>query len=272
MSNGVLCFANNNNEIDYIKQAEKLAFRVKKYLNLPTSVVTATPNLADNKIFDSVIESNTLTENYKRYHDGDISYRNLIFNNFGRHNALQLSPYDKTIVLDTDYIICNDVFKVAFEQPNDFLIYKNGIDLAGWRHHPEFDYINDKGIPFYWATAFYFEKTENVKIFFDLLNILIKNWDYYKTVFDIGARNFRNDHAFSMAIHYMNGLTDSDWAKPMPGNMYYTLDRDRLNEIKDDVLQFLLAKENKNGEFIFAKTKGQNVHVMNKFSLERCYE
>ena len=87
-----------------------------------------------------------------------------------------------------------------------------------------------------------------------MLNILIKNWDYYKTVFDIGARNFRNDLVY-MAVHYMNGLTDSDWAKPMPGNMYYTLDRDRLNEIKDDVLQFLLAKENKNGESYLLRQK-----------------
>lgn len=271
MSNGILCFANNNDQINYIRQAEKLAGRVKKFLNLPTSIVTATPELADKKIFDKIISSNDLAENYKRYYDGDVSYRNLSFNNFGRHNAFELTPYDKTIVLDTDYIICNDIFSKAFEQPNDFLIYKHGTDLAGWRHHPEFDYINNKGIPFYWATAFYFEKTENVKIFFDLLNNLIKDWDYYKTVFDIGARNFRNDHAFSMAIHYMNGFVDSDWAKPMPGTMYYTLDRDKLCIMKDTELQFLLAKENKNGEYILAKTKDQNVHVMNKFSLERCY-
>ena len=34
MSNGVLCFANNN-EINYIKQAEQLAIRIKKYMGLP---------------------------------------------------------------------------------------------------------------------------------------------------------------------------------------------------------------------------------------------
>lgn len=271
MSNGVLCFANNNTEINYIRQAEQLAERAKRYLNLPTSIVTSTPDLADTSIFDNVIVSDTSNDNPKRYHDGDTVYRNLEFKNFGRHNAYDLTPYDKTIVLDTDFIICNNNFTKVFEQAHDFLIYKHAVDLASWRHQPEFEYINNKGAPFYWATAFYFEKTENVATFFDLLKNLVKNWDYYKTVFDIGARNFRNDHAFSIAIHYMNGLTDSDWAKPMPGTMYYTLDRDILETMNDNALKFLLAKENRNGEYICAKTQGQNVHVMNKFSLERCY-
>ena len=44
MSNGVLCFAHNNGKIDYLKQAISLAKRVKKHLNLPTTVVTSTPN------------------------------------------------------------------------------------------------------------------------------------------------------------------------------------------------------------------------------------
>lgn len=270
MSNGVLCFANNN-EINYIRQAENLAKRVRQHLNLPTSIVTSTPDLVDKSIFDKVITLKESIDNRKRYNDGNTTYRNLQFKNFGRHNAYDLTPYNKTIVLDTDFIICNSNFTKAFTQSHDFLIYKNAVDIASWRHHPEFEYINNKGIPFYWATAFYFEKTENVATFFDLLKSLVKNWDYYKTVFDIGSRNFRNDHAFSMAIHYMNGLEDANWAKPMPGTMYYTLDRDILQTINDNALNFLLEKQNMNGQYICAKTQDQNVHVMNKFSLERCY-
>ena len=40
MNNGVLCFANNNNKVNYILQAQELATRVRKYLDLPTTIVT----------------------------------------------------------------------------------------------------------------------------------------------------------------------------------------------------------------------------------------
>ena len=37
---GVLIFARNNAQIDYIKQAHFLAKRIKEYLDLPTTIVT----------------------------------------------------------------------------------------------------------------------------------------------------------------------------------------------------------------------------------------
>ena len=54
MNNGVLCFANNNSKVNYILQAQELASRVRKYLNLPTSIVTSTPNEVDSKLFDKI--------------------------------------------------------------------------------------------------------------------------------------------------------------------------------------------------------------------------
>lgn len=272
MSNGILCFAFNNGKIDYIKQAGSLAIRVKQYLNLPTTLVTNNKNLVPEELkthFDKILEVNIESTNTKRYYDGSLSHKSLFFNNIGRHKAYELTPYDETIVVDTDYIICNDTLKNCFKQKEEFLIYKDAVDVAGWRSFPEFEYINDTGIPFYWATMFYFKKTENTKIFFNLLDFVIKNWDHYKKVFDIGARNFRNDHAFSIAIHMMNGLVDDNWAKQPPGKMYYTLDKDILRSIEDNKLSFLVGKEDRVGEYILAGTKDLNVHVMNKFSLER---
>ena len=57
MNNGVLCFAHNNGKVDYLKQADFLAKRVKQHLNLPTTLVTSTPqDIIENKIFDNVIK------------------------------------------------------------------------------------------------------------------------------------------------------------------------------------------------------------------------
>lgn len=268
MSNGVLCFAHNNGKINYVKQAELLAKRVKQYLNLPTTIVTSTPQGIDNNtIFDKVIEIPDHNSNLKRYYNGSLHHQNLSFKNNDRVRSYELSPYDTTLVLDTDYIICNDIFKNAFDSVNNFQIYKNGVDLCDWRKHKEFDYINNTGIPFYWATCFCFTKTQETKIFFNLLQHLVANWKHYEQVYNLGSRNFRNDHVFSIAIHIMNGFTDGNWAKTLPGKMFYTLDRDIVKTINDNSLTFLLQKENYIGEYILASIKDCNVHVMNKFSL-----
>lgn len=271
MTNGVLCFANNNGKIDYIKQAVHLAIRVKKYLNLPTSVVTTSPDDAKKyeDVFDKIIYVPDNVENYKRYNDGELHHQKLYFKNSARHKSYNLTPYENTIVMDTDYIICNDVLKHAFKSKHNFLIYKDGVDLSLWRDEPEFKYINDKGIEFYWATVFFFRKNAETKIFFDLLTHLVTNWKHYSEVYDLGSRNFRNDHAFSMAIHVMNGFTSGDWAKELPGKMYYTLDRDKLNSIDNEKLTFLLSKKDYRGEYTLSSISNCNVHVMNKFSLEK---
>jgi hypothetical protein len=106
-------------------------------------------------------------------------------------------------------------------------------------------------------------------MFFKLLQHIVEYWNHYKNVYDLGARNFRNDHAFSIAIHMMNGFEDSNWAKILPGKMFYTLDKDILRSINDNKLSFLLEKQHYVGEYTIASTKDINVHVMNKFSLER---
>ena len=268
MSNGVLCFAHNNGKVDYLKQAELLAKRVEQHLNLPTTLVTSTPNqLQNSKLFDNVIHIPDQNNNLKRYYNGSLSHQRLTFKNNDRVKSYELTPYENTLVLDTDYIICNDSLKPAFDSVHNFQIYKDGIDLCEWRKHKEFDFINDTGIPFYWATCFCFKKSKETKIFFDLLQHLVKNWKHYEQVYNLGSRNFRNDHVFSIAIHMMNGFEDSDWAKELPGKMFYTLDRDFIRKIDNNSLTFLLQKQEYHGEYILSSTKDCNVHVMNKFSL-----
>ena len=145
MSNGVLCFANNNGKVDYLKQAIFLAERVKQYLDLPISLVTANKKDFDymysdkRDLFDNIIEAEPQEYNTKRYYDGTYHYETLQFKNAGRINSYDISPYEKTLVLDTDYVICNDNFKHAFDVKANFQIYRHGIDLCDWRTLQEFD-------------------------------------------------------------------------------------------------------------------------------------
>lgn len=276
MTKGVLLFARNNNEIDYVKQAYWLALRISKYLNLPTTLVTDNQEYLENAfpsyntVFDSVVILDYTTGyTSKRYHDGTLIQKRLEFKNDTRPLAYDLSPYDETILIDTDVVIADESFLKCFEQSKDFLIYKDAYDLAQHRNYKEFEYVSETSVDFYWATCIFFRKTSKNKIFFDLVQHLQENWEYYNSIYQINSNVYRNDHAFSIAVHMMNGFQDGDFAGKMPGKLFYTIDKDELIELNDTSFKFLIEKENFIGEYTAIRFKNSTVHVMNKFSLNR---
>jgi len=133
----------------------------------------------------------------------------------------------------------------------------------------EFTRINAYSIPFYWATAFVFEKNTTTEAFFNLVDYIKLNWFYFRTLYSIQSPTFRNDFAFSIAIHIMNGKTNGEFATELPGKMYYSLDKDFVVSINDATIKFLLAKKDYAGEYTVAKTQGLDIHIMNKQSLLR---
>ena len=276
MTKGVLVFARNNSQIDYVKQAYYMATRVQKFLNIPVSIVTDNSDylkktFSDYKsVFDKIIDTGFRdTYTLKRYNDGTLAGRQLEFKNDTRTLAYNLTPYDETLLLDSDFLVNNDVLNNCFSSNKDFLIYKDAYDLANFRDYSEFDYVSDTSVPFYWATCVFFRKTVSNKIFFDLLQHIQQNWFHYNSIFQINRSVYRNDHAFSIAIHIMNGYQQGTFAGKMPGKLFYTTDKDILHEINDRTFLFLIEKENYLGEYTPIRFKNHNIHIMNKFSLGR---
>lgn len=272
-SKGVLVIARNNQYIDYVKQAAYLAARVKTHLGLPTSIVTDSMLYLEDQfpgVFDNVIPLEyTNDSNYRLYFDGALSKEVANFKNSMRADAYDLSPYDQTLLLDTDVVVCNDLFKQCFDSVNDFQLYRNATDISNVRSEIEFDYISDYSVDFYWATCVFFRKTDTNKIFFDLVKHVYDEWEHYRRVYQLSSKLFRNDFAFSIAIHIMNGFRSGNFASPMPGKLLYVTDRDILWNIDQDNLMILVEKENHLGEYTPIRTSGQTVHVMNKTSLTR---
>lgn len=273
MTHGALIFAHNNTGVDYTKLAVFAAERVVKFLGIPVSLVT------DNKAwllekypnhpFDQVIEINNEPATHKLFYDGSLASKKLEWKNTTRYQAYNLTPYDKTLVMDSDYILNSDILKLAFDRDVPFQIYRKSNDLAGTRNTQLYRRINDYSIPFYWATVFVFEKSEVTEAFFDLVNYIKKNWIYFRTLYSIEFPLFRNDFAFSIAIHIMNGKIEGDFAIELPGTMNFTVDKDFLIEMQDTTMKFLLQKKDFLGEYTVAKTTGIDIHVMNKLSLTR---
>lgn len=271
MTRGVLIFAQNNSDIDYAKISLFAAEQVKRHLNVPVSLITdskdwllqSQPTAVD--VFDQFITTWTETQQTKRFYDGTLASKTLTWKNLNRSDCYDLTPYDETLVIDSDYIINSTNLSKIWNNRHDFLIYQDSFDLAQWRDDRSFRYLNQYSIPFYWATAFYFKKSNENQAFFDIVKHIKLNWGYFRALYNIDSTVFRNDFAFSIAIHMMG----PDFAKSLPGKMNYTLDRDILVDIDDTTLKFLVEKKNYSGEYIATKTKNLDMHVMNKYSLTR---
>ena len=276
MSQGILIFAFNSGDVDYVELAIFAAKRAKAHLNKPVSLITDSkdwlikqfPN--DIDVFDKIIESSDATTQTKRFYDGSNNFQNIVWKNSNRVNCFELSPYDETLVIDSDYIVNSSFLQYCWQQPNNFLIYKQYNDLASWRDTKEFDYINEYSIPFYWATVFFFKKTEINNRFFTLIEHIRNNWNYFVKLYQLSSSRFRNDIAFSIAIHMMNGFTAGSFATPIANKLHYVLDRDILVQIKESKMKFLVQKKTTNTEYTALKTDMLDVHVMNKRSLIRC--
>lgn len=268
MSRGVILFANNNGAVNYIKQASFLAKRIKKYMNLPTTLITNSEIKNNIEEFDKVINCIEHSFSNKIYKDGEFFKKTLPFLNTNRTKAYELSPYDETLVLDTDFIIANNLLNSAFDSLSDFQIYKNAVHI-GNVDTTEFTTISDTSVKFYWATVFFFRKTPLNKIFFDLVQHIQENYLHYRSVYQFTTHVYRNDFAFSIAIHIMNGYTQGNFATELPGKHFYSIDRDILQKIDGDQFTVLIEKPDHLGEYLIAKIKNSNLHVMNKFSLDR---
>jgi hypothetical protein len=248
MTKGILVFASDNGHNTYGLQAEDLAKRARHFLDLPVMLVTDDDTTFDAKLFDHVIRLEPIQSTFRPTNDGEL----VPFKNNYRTQAYDLSIYDQTLVLDTDVVICNNDYLQCFEQSHDFLIYKDSVCLD--QTEPVPTTVSDAGPAFYWATAFYFTKTQRVKDFSELLLYIQKHWIHYKAMYQIPGQMFRNDHLFSAGLNLF-----SDFARPMPGKLFYTTRHSKLT--------LLSLQQAMIGDLIISDT---NIHIMDKDGLDKC--
>ncbi len=265
MKRGILLFALQGT-FDYTTLAIICAKQIKKFTDIPISVVTNEPNKIPEKLFDKIITISENTTQNKRFYNGAEYNEIHTWNNISRCLCYELTPYDHTLVIDVDYILNSDFLIKCFDIDKDFLIFKQGCDLAEWRDGYEFEYISQFSIPFYWATVFMFKKTEKNKHFFQIIKEIKNNWEYYRSLYQIKEMNFRNDYAFSIAIHIFYNSTPETFVDLFPSKLYYTLDKDHLIKIKNNKMMFALHQDN-SSTYIPLIVKDLDVHVMNKFDL-----
>ena len=65
-------------------------------------------------------------------------------------------------------------------------------------------------LPYVWATAVLFRKTNRAKQFFNLVKMIQENYSYYVKLYSIYHVQYRNDFAFTIVNYMMNGYNIGD--------------------------------------------------------------
>ena len=272
---GIVFFAHNNQHVDYIKQSIFAAIQAKKHLDKSITLITSNKkHLYQNyskhvKIFDNIIEVDDYeTLQTKNFYDGPNHPIKDHWKNHLRSTAYELSPYDETIVMDTDYIVCNKNLLKCYESKEDLLIHKKAVYL---NYFNKIDHmvktLSETSMDMYWATVFYFKKTSKIKKLFQLITHVKENWDFYRFINQIIEPAFRNDYAYSIAIHILNGYKKNIWPYALPDKLYYVTDKDIIQSFDEDTWTFLLYNSDKS--YFKTVSKDINIHVMNKLNLDR---
>lgn len=271
MKKGVVLFAFNNTEVDYVKQSVYCAKRIKQYLNLPVQLITDAVDYIESaypfydRYIDHITYSPAPSGSKKHFYDGIYAKKSLEWKNNIRDSAYDLSIFDCTIVMDTDLIVSNNKLLKCFDMQQDFMIAKNYSLVNRSKTYPQLDRISDASIPMYWATILYFTKSEIAKRVFDLVGHIKENYNYYRLVYNISEKKFRNDFAFSIAVHMMRGFVeDSHWPMNIPSDMWVSIDKDILQDIKENKIKILAQKDY---DYVGVKLTDATTHIMNKFSL-----
>jgi hypothetical protein len=237
-SRGIVGFAFNTEQIDYVSIANKTMALASHVLRLPYTLIT--------EINQVEFDNERYSEDYGTF----IKWRNV-----GRFCAYDLSPYDETLVIDIDYIVQDRELLKVFDTDFDYRLLRTSHALTQ-------EYPNSMGpnsLPFVWATVFAFRKTDRAAQYFKLVKRVQDNYGYYRALFNLRERNYRNDYAFAIADIIFNGYaigTDT-----IPGSML-TIDQP-ITSITVQGNTYVIRDENR--AYIVPKT---NLHIMSKKYLQ----
>lgn len=172
MSKGFLVIAQNTENVDYVKQAYALALSIKATQSTVTniSVVTNDPVPEEYRnVFDQVIEilwsDDAKDSNWKVENRWKMYYQ---------------SPYDETIVLDTDMLFLEDIsswwehcegsdLKFCSRIKN----YRNELIEQDTYHRKAFI---SNGLSNPYTALHYFKKSDLALTFYKVLTFVVRNW------------------------------------------------------------------------------------------------
>ncbi len=259
MSEGVLIYAFNSNEFDYVKSATFAATQAKKYLNLPVTLVTNID--VTDPVFDTVIRSDDASSSVRQYRTADGQILSTNWFNQSRTSAYNTSPYDKTLLIDADYFMYNDSLKVMYNTNTELACFDKINDIMG--QEKDLIRLNEISIPMQWATVVYFTKCPFAEGIFTFMEKIKQDWEYYSLLYSFRSGTFRNDYALSIALQALSGYSTKNFTR-LPGKLHTIFSHVKIQKVEGNKV---VCYDNNELTYVI----NTNIHCMNKLDLTHFY-
>jgi hypothetical protein len=270
---GVLMFAHNNELFDYGKMAYASALSVAYHIDEPISLVTdeqTWENLLQNyptarTSFDEPIIIEVEDKNYRNFDLVDGTRTKAKYHNLSRLRAYELSPYDETLLIDTDVLIQDSSLRGVWGSLANIRMNREISHMIKNERNRKRD-GDDISLTTFWATICYFRKCKMTEDFFSLSKYVADNYDYYGVLYEFPTNLLRMDYVLTIAAHIMSGYVYKAQSviEPLPTNdTVFTWNRDIMIDVEKNRATFLI---NSNGQ-MFPVSTYRTVHCMNKESM-----
>ena len=251
--NGVLLFAYDNESIKYTELAKLCALLVRKHLpNIGVTLVT--DNLIEGP-FDDVIIVEAGDSSRRTFRTPNGKTEEVVWHNKTRPQAYDLTPYEKTLLLDVDYLMFNNSLQWLFQSNQELICHNTAYDITDKDSFIDDKLLHWSSVPMLWATVLYFTKNDTAREFFKLVSLIQDNYQYYYNLYNFKMGPYRNDYAISIAYNLLS--LDTYFIDPL-----FTLPS-----------QYTINKVREDGTVVYeydgsiAYLKNTNVHIMNKHSI-----
>ena len=268
-------FEKNKMNIDYIQMACANAKNIKKYMqNNNVALVTDQAGkdhlskLDAETLFTHIIltkqtskgkgPNTNLNMNIRSMRIGNKTIR-LPWQNQTRPDAYSLSPFDQTILIDSDYFVFDNTLDTLFETDKNILCGKHVKEISYQDSLIDYDRLHHQSIKLFWATVLYFTKSNESQLMFEMMKAVKQNWQFYSKMYKFeDSRTYRNDFAISVALHFMQGKKETNYYD-LPLTIMCLADKNMM------LNKHSFAFRYKDGWAGTGFPK-QNIHIMNKES------
>lgn len=281
---GICFFAYNTEQIDYSKLALLAARYVKRYMkHNDVTLITDTGTVSwmkknhSQEVIDAAIDNFVITDvqhsdNVRVHYDSPWTKFKSQFKNSNKHEVINLTPYDRTILMDIDYIVQNNNLDSVFETDEAIVMYHEAVSLSNQEPAGLDQSLKPYGIPMLWSTVVYFDKHNPLTtLFFDTWAHVKDNYDFYKFLYGFPGNMYRTDYCVSIAAHILNGMGPGSVIGQFDDKrMIYMSQKDEIAKVNAvDEWVYLVNNQKEHWKDTLTLVERENVHVMNKRALDR---
>lgn len=262
MTTGALVFAFNNEHTDYIELAAWNAANIRRHLAIPVAVVTDQPGHPTVTTgFDHVIEATAVAGGNRYFSDYD---QTVTWYNASRCDALDLSPWDQTLLLDADYVVASSDLATVLDSSADVMCFRSAFDLVSGKDLESHATFGRYQFPMYWATVMKFTRGTTAQFVFGSMKMIRNNWQHYRHLYGITDATYRNDYALSIAIGIVSGHTGKFDA--IPWSMASIMPDHAVTELEQDFYKITWSNQLNQRQHV--SMRGMDLHAMGKCHLE----